>query len=64
MERSLADVEDEARAAYRDPSRHYHDELHLNKCLALLGEIEGLKMSERLLLQHAILWHEIGRAHV
>ena len=54
----LVDAELRARAAYAEPHRHYHDQRHLDECLAELGDVRGLDERERLLLKWAILWHD------
>lgn len=55
----LVEAELRARAAYAQPGRHYHDERHLDECLAQLDEMVGLDERERRLLRWAILWHDV-----
>ena len=55
----LIEAELRARAAYAEPSRQYHDERHLDDCLAQLDQVEGLVERERRLLRWAILWHDL-----
>lgn len=57
-EHCLAQAEERARAAYREPGRHYHDERHLADCLDQLDEVAGLQARDRRLLRWAILWHD------
>ena len=54
----LVEAELRARAAYAQPSRHYHDERHLDECLRELSNIHDLGERERRLLRWAILWHD------
>lgn len=54
----LVEAELRARAAYAEPGRHYHDERHLEDCLAKLDDIADLNEKERRLLGWAILWHD------
>lgn len=54
----LVDAELRARAAYAEPHRHYHDERHLDECLAELDSVHGLEEGERRLLRWALLWHD------
>ena len=54
----LVEAELKARAAYAEPSRHYHDERHLDECLELLNRIHDLGERERRLLRWAILWQD------
>ncbi|HET9460270.1 MAG TPA: hypothetical protein VFO51_09860 [Sphingomicrobium sp.] len=55
----LVEAELRARAAYAEPHRHYHDERHLDECLADLDGVPGLSERDRRLLRWAILWHEV-----
>ncbi|MBA3511506.1 hypothetical protein [Sphingomonas sp.] len=54
----LVEAELRARAAYARPGRQYHDERHLDDCLARLDDIADLSEQERRLLGWAILWHD------
>ena len=54
----LVDAELRARAAYAEPGRLYHNERHLDDCLAQLEEVHDLEGGERRLLKWAILWHD------
>lgn len=54
----LVDAELKARAAYAQAGRHYHDQRHLDECLAQLEQVEGLDERDRRLLSWAILWHD------
>lgn len=54
----LVEAELKARAAYAEPHRRYHDERHLDSCLAELDAIHGLGERDRRLLRWAILWHD------
>ena len=54
----LVDAELKARATYSEPHRHYHDQRHLDECLAELDGVHDLTESERRLLKWAILWHD------
>jgi len=54
----LVEAELRARAAYAQPQRHYHDQQHLDDCLAELDAVHGLDDRERRLLRWAILWHD------
>lgn len=54
----LVDAELKARAAYCEPHRHYHDQRHLDECLAQLDETHDLAEGERRLLKWAVLWHD------
>ena len=46
-------------AAYAAPGRHYHNLAHIEDCLAVLAQIEGLSASEREILSEAIWWHDV-----
>ena len=54
----LVDAELKARAAYAQPDRHYHDERHLDECLAQLDSVRDLPERDRRVLRWAILWHD------
>ena len=54
----MVEAELRARAAYSEPERHYHDERHLDECLAELDSVHGLSERDRRLLRWAILWHD------
>ena len=54
----LANAERKARAAYSEPHRHYHDQRHLDECLADLNQVHGLDERDRRLLKWAVLWHD------
>ena len=54
----LVEAELRARAAYREPHRHYHDERHLDDCLSELNQIHNISDEDRQLLRWAILWHD------
>jgi predicted metal-dependent HD superfamily phosphohydrolase len=54
----LVDAELRARAAYSQVHRHYHDQRHLEECLAELDWVPGLAERDRRLLRWAILWHD------
>lgn len=54
----IVEAELRARAAYSEPDRHYHNERHLEECLAELDSVQGLSERDRRLLRWAILWHE------
>jgi predicted metal-dependent HD superfamily phosphohydrolase len=51
-------VTPELRAAYAEPHRRYHTLEHIEACLALLGEVEGLDADDRVTLERAIWWHD------
>ena len=55
----LVDAELRARAAYAGPGRHYHDERHLDDCLAQLDRVTAIAEAERRILRWAILWHDV-----
>jgi predicted metal-dependent HD superfamily phosphohydrolase len=53
-------------AAYAEPHRRYHSRSHIERCLTLLEEVEGLDAAERRVLTWAIWWHDAvydPRAH-
>ena len=54
----LVEAELRARAAYAEPGRRYHDQRHLDDCLAKLDSVTDLGERERRLLRWAILWHD------
>ncbi|HXH53209.1 MAG TPA: hypothetical protein VNH53_07260 [Sphingomicrobium sp.] len=56
--RCIIEAELRARAAYAEPGRHYHDQRHLDDCLAQLDTLHDLSDRDRLLLSWAILWHD------
>lgn len=45
-------------AAYAEPHRRYHTRAHIEACLQLLDEVQGLTARERRLLTWAIWWHD------
>ena len=45
-------------AAYAEPHRRYHTRAHIEACLKLLDEVQGLSAHERQLLAWAIWWHD------
>lgn len=45
-------------AAYAEPHRRYHTRAHIEACLKLLDEVQGLSADERRLLTWAIWWHD------
>lgn len=54
----LVEAELRARNAYAQLHRHYHDQRHLDECLADLETVHGLDEAGRRLLRWAILWHD------
>jgi len=54
----LVEAELKARAGYAEPQRHYHDERHLDSCLAELDGFQRLSERDDRLLRWAILWHD------
>lgn len=54
----LVDAELRARAAYAEPGRHYHDQQHLDDCLAQVRGMADLSDRDERLLGWAILWHD------
>lgn len=54
----LVEAELRARASHAEPHRYYHDERHLEECLAELDWVVGLGERDRRLLKWAILWHD------
>lgn len=57
MATPLEIAEAEARAAWCEPHRHYHDERHLDACLSALDGV-ALAERERRVLRWALLWHD------
>ncbi|WP_374570068.1 phosphohydrolase [Phenylobacterium sp.] len=45
-------------AAYAEPHRRYHGRAHIDACLALLDQVDGLSGADRRLLTWAIWWHD------
>ncbi|MFC3078375.1 phosphohydrolase [Phenylobacterium terrae] len=45
-------------AAYAEPHRRYHTRAHIEACLKLLDEVQGLSADARRLLTWAIWWHD------
>lgn len=45
-------------AAYAEPHRRYHSRAHIETCLTLLDEQDGLSEADRRLLRYAIWWHD------
>lgn len=45
-------------AAYAEPHRRYHTRAHIDACLRLLDEVQGLSAHERQILAWAIWWHD------
>jgi predicted metal-dependent HD superfamily phosphohydrolase len=56
---TLAMNREELAAAYAAPGRHYHNLAHIEDCLALLAQVDGLSASEREVLSEAIWWHDV-----
>jgi len=54
----LVEAELRARAAYAQLHRHYHDQRHIDECLADLDEVRDLDERSRRVLRWAILWHD------
>jgi len=50
---------DELATAYSTPGRRYHNLAHIEDCLALLAQVEGLSAHEREILTEAIWWHDV-----
>ena len=50
---------DELATAYTAPGRHYHNLAHVEDCLALLAQVDGLSVHEREILSEAIWWHDV-----
>lgn len=45
-------------AAYAEPHRRYHTRAHIDACLGLLDQVDGLSDADRRLLTWAIWWHD------
>ncbi len=45
-------------AAYAETHRRYHSRAHIEACLALLAEVDGLSEPDRRLVEYAIWWHD------
>lgn len=45
-------------AAYAEPHRRYHTRAHIEACLKLLDDVQGLSAQEKQLLTWAIWWHD------
>lgn len=54
----IVEAELRARAAYAQLHRHYHDQRHIDECLAELDWVHGIDDRERRILRWAILWHD------
>jgi predicted metal-dependent HD superfamily phosphohydrolase len=54
----IVEAELRARAAYAQVHRHYHDQRHIDECLAELDWVHGIDDRERRILRWAILWHD------
>lgn len=54
----LVEAELRARAAYAQLHRHYHDQRHIDECLADLEQVRDLDERSRQVLRWAILWHD------
>jgi predicted metal-dependent HD superfamily phosphohydrolase len=54
----IVEAELRARAAYTQLQRHYHDQRHIDECLAELDWVPDLGEKERRALRWAILWHD------
>ena len=54
----LVEAELRARAAYAQLHRHYHDQRHLDECLADLDQVRDLDERSRRILRWSILWHD------
>jgi len=54
----LVESELRARAAYAQLHRHYHDQRHLDECLAELQSVRDLDEESARLLRWALLWHD------
>lgn len=44
--------------AYAEPHRRYHSRAHIEACLKLLAEQDGLSLPDRRILEYAIWWHD------
>jgi predicted metal-dependent HD superfamily phosphohydrolase len=54
----LVEAELRARAAYAQLHRHFHDQRHIDECLADLDGVRDLDERSRRVLRWAILWHD------
>ena len=54
----IVEAELRARTAYSQLHRHYHDQRHIDECLAELDWVVDLSEHERRILRWAILWHD------
>lgn len=54
----IVEAELRARAAYAQLHRHYHDQRHIDECLAELDWVVNLDEKKRRILRWAILWHD------
>jgi predicted metal-dependent HD superfamily phosphohydrolase len=54
----IVEAELRARAAYSQVHRHYHDQRHIDECLAELDWVVNLDEIKRRILRWAILWHD------
>jgi predicted metal-dependent HD superfamily phosphohydrolase len=54
----IVEAELRARAAYAQLHRHYHDQRHIDECLAELDWVVNLTEKKRRILRWAILWHD------
>lgn len=54
----IVEAELRARAAYAQLHRHYHDQRHIDECLAELDWVVNLTEKKRRMLRWAILWHD------
>ena len=54
----IVEAELKARAAYAQLHRHYHDQKHIDECLAELDWVVNLTEKKRRILRWAILWHD------
>ncbi len=43
---------------YREAHRRYHTLAHIEACLGLLEQVEGLSAEDRRILEYAIWWHD------
>jgi predicted metal-dependent HD superfamily phosphohydrolase len=54
----LLRFEEAARADYRQPGRHYHNDKHLDDCLQLLETLGDLEARDRRVLRWSLIWHD------
>jgi predicted metal-dependent HD superfamily phosphohydrolase len=54
----IVEAELRARAAYAQLHRHYHDQRHIDECLAELDWVVNLTEKKRRILRWSILWHD------